>query len=72
MSLHRSLRVTVSSKGHRNVLSRLERIKKLQSNERWSQEKDSAYGLPKVKSMKIRAKTKVKAAPEEKAGKKKK
>lgn len=67
MSLHRSLRVTVSSKGHRNVLKRFERIKKLKGEDRWSEEDGKVYGLPKVKSMKIKAKTKSKAAPEKEA-----
>ncbi len=67
MSLHRSLRSSFSSKGHRNVLKRLERIKKLKDEERWSEEENSIYGLPKVRSIKIRAKAKTKAAPEEQA-----
>jgi len=64
MSLHRSLRTAVSSKGHRNVLKRLERIKKLKTEERWSEEKDSIYNLPKVRSIKVRAKAKTKEAVE--------
>ena len=60
MSLHRSLKASVSSKGHRNVLKRLERIKKLQGEEKWAEDKDSIYKLPKVRSIKIRAKTKSK------------
>ena len=65
MSLHRSLKSSMSSKGHRNVLKRLERIKKLKQEERWAEENDSIYGLPKVRSIKVRAKTKTKEAPEE-------
>ena len=74
MSLHRSLRTSISSKGHRNVLKRFERIKKLKADERWDEEKDSVYKLPKVRSIKIVAKSKSKAAPkdEEKDSKKKK
>ena len=67
MSLHRSLKSSMSSKGHRNVLKRLERIKKLKQEERWAEENDSIYGLPKVRSIKVRAKTKTKEAPEEQA-----
>lgn len=64
MSLHRSLHSAVSSKGHRNVLKRLERIKKLKTDERWDEENDSVYKLPKVRSIKLRTKSKSKGAPE--------
>ena len=64
MSLHRSLKSSVSSKGHRNVLKRLERIKKLQAEERWDDDKKSIYKLPKIRSIKVRAKTKSKGPAE--------
>ena len=67
MSLHRSLRSGSSLKSHRNVLKRRERIKKLKEDERWSEDNNSIYGLPKVRSIKVRAKTKTKGAPEEEA-----
>jgi len=67
MSLHRSLKTIISSKGHRNVLKRLERVKKLKEEERWTEEKDSIYGLPKVRSIKVRAKKKTKGPEGEQA-----
>jgi small basic protein (TIGR04137 family) len=70
MSIHRSFKSASSMKRHRNVLKRLERIKKLSTDEKWDPEKDSVYGLPKVRSIKIRAKSKSKAAPEEEEKKK--
>ncbi len=62
MSIHSSLRVDKVGSRHRNVLKRYERIKKLKSNEAWSEDK-SVYGLPKVKSQKLKTK-KTKAAAE--------
>lgn len=47
MSIHKSLKVTGSLTRARNVLTRLERIEKLKSQEKW-QEEDSIFGLPKV------------------------
>lgn len=47
MSIDRSLRVKGALKRHRNVLSREERIKTLQKEERW-EEGDKVTGLPKV------------------------
>ena len=64
MSQHPSLRIDSVGAKHRNVLKRLERIKKLQEEEKWK-EGNSALGLPKVKSMKI----KVKKTKEEKEAK---
>ena len=62
MSQHASLRVDSVGAKHRNVLKRLERIKSLKKDQRWM-DQSSVYGLPKVKSQKI----KVKAVKEEKA-----
>jgi len=62
MSQHPSLRIDSVGMRHRNVLKRLERIKKLQEDEKWK-EGASVFGLAKVKSMKI----KVKKVKEEKA-----
>ena len=53
MSIHRSLALRGSGKGHRNVLSREERIAKLEDEGRWSEER-SVFGLPKVRSIKPR------------------
>lgn len=55
MSQHPTLRVDKVGVKHRNVLTRLERIKKMQEEERWN-ERPSAYNLPKIKSMKIKVK----------------
>ncbi|MBN2711661.1 MAG: small basic protein [Planctomycetes bacterium] len=65
MSIHRSLRRSSASAGHRNVLTKLERIEKLESKERWDAENDSLLGLPKVRSIKVAVKKKKKKAAEE-------
>ncbi|MFH0771574.1 MAG: small basic protein [Candidatus Omnitrophota bacterium] len=54
MSIHSSLR---PSKGqtHKSVFTRLERIKILFENNKWK-ESDSIFGLPKVKSVKVKIK----------------
>ena len=51
MSIHRSLVAEGGSRRHRNVLSREERIAKLEDEGRWD-ETASVYGLPKVRSIK--------------------
>lgn len=61
MSQHNSLRVDSVGVKHRNVLTRLERVKKMQSEERWN-ESSKIFGLPKIKSMKMKVK-KAKEAP---------
>ena len=65
MSQHPSLRVDSVGTKHRNVLKRYERIKKLQDQEKW-QDGNSAFGLPKVKSVKLKVK-KASQAPTEEA-----
>ena len=62
MSQHSSLKVSSVGTRHRNVLKRHERIKKLKEMEVWKN-RESAFRLPKVKSLKI----KVKKAKAEKA-----
>ncbi|HZT78744.1 MAG TPA: small basic protein [Gemmataceae bacterium] len=64
MSIDKSLRRKDSLVRARSVLTRGERIKTLQNEERW-QEGRSPYGLPKVKVVKIAKKPK-KAKEEEK------
>ena len=59
MSQHSSLRIDPTRARHRNVLKRHERIQRLVELEKWG-DRHSAFGLPKVKSMKIKVK-KVKA-----------
>lgn len=57
MSQHPSLRLSSAGKKHRNVLKRHERIEKLKSQSKWNSEANSPYGLPKVKSQKLKAKS---------------
>src|SRR5438552_9934750 len=65
MSIDKSLRRKNTLARARNVLTRGERIKVLQDEERWKDGR-SPYGLPKVRVLKIAKKVK-KAAKEEKA-----
>ena len=65
MSLHSSLKKQSSAAGrHRNVLKREERMSKLTDQEKWEEDKDSIYGLPKVRSIKVRVKKKAKKKAE--------
>jgi len=59
MSQHSSLRIDPTRTRHRNVLKRHERIQRLVELEKWN-DRPSAFGLPKVKSLKIKVK-KIKA-----------
>ena len=59
MSQHTSLKIDPTRTRHRNVLKRHERIQRLVEIEKWN-DRTSAFGLPKVKSLKIKVK-KVKA-----------
>ncbi len=54
MSIHPSLRPS-KGRGHRSVFKRFERIKMLSEKDKW-REGESVFGLPKVKSIKIRVK----------------
>lgn len=54
MSIHPSLRPS-KGKGHRSVFKRFERIKMLAEKDKWK-ESGSVFGLPKVKSIKIKVK----------------
>ena len=55
MSIHKSLKLKNTLARQRSVLTRWERIVKLQEEERW-QEGDSVMGLPKVRTkFKIRS-----------------
>lgn len=53
MSQHSSLRETGFGVRHRNVLKRYERIKKLKLAARWN-ESMPVFGLPKVRSIKVK------------------
>ena len=50
MSIHSSLRGVDNLVGQRSVLTRVERIQKLAEAGKFDQEKDSPYGLPKVRT----------------------
>ena len=65
MTIDKSLKVKLGSIRSRNVLTRGERIKKLQNEERWMDGR-SPYGLPKVKVVKLVVKKAKKAKEEEK------
>lgn len=51
MTIHRSLAAPSRAKRHRNVLTRRERLAKLEEEGRWSPGK-SVFGLPKVRNIK--------------------
>jgi small basic protein (TIGR04137 family) len=65
MSIDKSLRRKNQLVRARNVLTRAERIKTLQDEERW-QEGRSPFGLPKVRVFKVVIKKAKKAKEEEK------
>ncbi len=69
MTIDKSLKVRSGVSRTRNVLTRAERLEKLQQTERWS-EGDPILGLPKVRVQKVALKRKKKAkkADEEEAG----
>ncbi len=67
MSIDKSLRRKNQLARARNVLTRGERIKVLQDQERW-QDGRGPFGLPKVRVLKIVTKKPKKAKEEEKAG----
>ncbi len=65
MSLDRSLKVKSGLERHRNVLRRAERIVTLEDNEKWSESKNSVFGLVKVSHRKqVAAKKAAKVATE--------
>ena len=66
MSIDKSLRRKNQLQRARNVLTRGERIKTMQNEERWPDGR-SPYGLPKVKVIKLVVKKAKKAKEEEKA-----
>lgn len=63
MSQHPSLRSSGKDKQHRSVLKRYERLKLLKDKEKWD-EKDSVFGLPKVKVVRFKIKKEKAAAAE--------
>ena len=66
MSIDPSLKSGNSLAGHRNVLTRAERIEKLLDQGRFDKEDDSPLGLPKVANRKVAvAKKPKKKGPED-------
>ena len=59
MSLHKSLKSKAALERRRNVLTRAERVERLMKEHKLDTEKDSVFGLPKVKIL-------LKAAPKKK------
>ena len=55
MSIHPSLTISEKDKKARSVLKRIERIRQMHEKGNWKQG-DSVYGLPKIKSMRIKIK----------------
>jgi small basic protein (TIGR04137 family) len=53
VSIHKSLRGAGAGGRHRNVLTRIERLEKLKDMGKWTEE-DGAFGLPKVRTLKIK------------------
>ena len=56
MSLHRTLNRGDQLKRQRSVLTREERIARLEDEGRWNEGEDSIFGLPKVRTMKRKVK----------------
>ena len=67
MSLHRSLKGNSALSRHRNVLTRTERLARLEKEKRWDEEDGSIFGIPKVLSIKVGGKKK-KAKKDEETG----
>ena len=63
MSIHKSLVSRGKLKRHRNVLSRLEQLTILTKEEKWK-EGDSIFGLPKVRHILQKTKSKAKKEAE--------
>lgn len=70
MTLDKSLKVSGGATKSRNVLTRVERIKRLKELERWS-EGDPVMGIPKTRVVKVSLKKKKKVKKEEDDKKKK-
>ena len=71
MTLDKSLKVSGGAIKMRNVLTRVERIKRLKELERWS-EGDPVLGIPKTRVVKVSLKKKKKVKEEAEEPKKKK
>ena len=66
MTIDKSLKVRRGMISNRNVLTRIERLEKLQELDRWK-EGDPVLGLPKVRVQKVSLKKKKKVKKEEDA-----
>ena len=64
MTIDKSLKIRQGLMRSRSVLSRAERLEKLEASDRWS-EGDSPFGLAKVRVVKMAIKKKKKKAAEE-------
>ena len=64
MTQHPSLKGSKEDGKFRSVLKRYEKIKDLSDKEKWEEEKDSVYRLPKIKRIKFKVK-KIKSPAEE-------
>lgn len=64
VTIDKSLKVRRGSLSNRNVLTRVERVAKLQEAERWK-EGDNVLGMPKVRVQKLSLKKKKKTKKEE-------
>ena len=53
MSIDKSLKSRGGLQRHRSVLTRAERVRRLEEEERWSEE-DSVLGLPKVRAIRVK------------------
>lgn len=64
MTMDKSLKVQAGAIKSRNVLTRAERIAKLQESNRWNDE-STVLGMPKVRVLKVSLKKKKKVKKEE-------
>jgi small basic protein (TIGR04137 family) len=67
MSIHPSLSSSDKDKKQRSVLKRTERLRIMQEKEQWK-EGDSVYGLPKIKTVRIKIKKEKVAVEKPEAG----
>ncbi len=68
MTIDKSLKIRAGAIRNRNVLTRAERLAKLQSAEKWK-DGDPVLGMPKVRVQKVSLKKKKKAKGKEEEGK---
>ncbi|NQT33154.1 MAG: small basic protein, partial [Candidatus Omnitrophica bacterium] len=67
MTQHPSLKGSDIGAKFRSVLKRFEKIKDLAEKDKWDEEKDSVYKLPKIRRIKFKVK-KIKGPEEEEEG----